>query len=880
MSLKFFSGLQSRLIVLVIFAVFPALLLALMSDLEQRQHATVEIEQNIFRLVRFASNQYSHVVEHTRELLTTLSHVPAVKNLDPRDCDSFLHGLNQIYPRYSGFSLAKPDGTVFCSSFSPAKPINFSGRPWYSELIQTRDFVIGEYQLGRMSGNLVSVCAYPITDNGDRLKAILTVGIDLSWLSEFIKGAQLPPEASVTLVDQSGRILSRYPQSGRWIGEDIRRISGFKEMLSRQGEGKIKAKDLDGVPKIFAFRYLGNSAGKEGPLLCLGMSGEVAFAEAKRDLARNLILLSIAAAVALAAALYFGNIFVRWPVNELLATMEKVKMGDLEARTRLSNSEGELGRLAHAFNEMTDSLQRREAERKQAAEVLRRSEAQYRTLFENVFDVVFSIDREFKIFSLSPSVERALGYKPDELIGRPLSELNIFTPEHLETAISDLKRVFDGNSLELSSYELIARDGSIRFGEISATPLTEAGKVVGVTAVARDVTEKKKLETQLLQAQKMEAVGRLAGGIAHDFNNLMSAVIGFSELALDQLRKDDPMRDQLEEIFKAGKRATILTRQLLAFSRKQVMKPYVLDLNNVVADTEKMLHRLIGEDIELETILAPDLGRVKADPGQIEQVIMNLAVNARDAMPTGGKLTIMTQNVFLDESYARQHGVELQPGSYVMLAVSDSGVGMNKEVLSKIFEPFYTTKEKDKGTGLGLATVYGVVKQSGGYIWVYSEPAQGATFKIYLPMVEEETELVQKEQTEKKELTGSETILAVEDDDPLRNLVRTTLNKYGYNVLDAPGGKAALEISRRHKGCIHLLLTDVVMPDISGRQLADQITAEQPELKVLYMSGYADNIISHHGILERDINFIEKPFTPKSLAQAVRGILDEVKWQS
>ena len=420
------------------------------------------------------------------------------------------------------------------------------------------------------------------------------------------------------------------------------------------------------------------------------------------------------------------------------------------------------------------------------------------------------------------------------------------------------------------TFAVTCRDGSLKIVKFYSVQ-TEAGEQF---VIYEDLTEQKQIEEQFFQSQKMEAVGRLAGGVAHDFNNLMSVVIGFSELILAELGPDDPVREKMADIHQAGERATILTRQLLAFSRKQVMRPKVLDLNRVLFDFEKMLRRLIGEDIELRTALDPLLGRVKADPGQIEQVIMNLAVNARDAMLQGGKLTIETRNVFLDESYAYQHGIELQPGSYVMLAVSDTGVGIEKEITAKIFEPFYTTKEKGKGTGLGLATVYGIVKQSGGYVWVYSEPGQGATFKIYLPRIEQDAEPLQRKPAEEKTASGSETILIVEDDDAVRKLTCTALKSYGYTVLDTRSGEEALVVGRRYSGVIDLLLTDVVMPQTSGRQLAELLTKERPQLKVLYMSGYTDNVIAHHGILDQGVNFMQKPFTPKSLALAVREVLD------
>jgi signal transduction histidine kinase/ActR/RegA family two-component response regulator len=381
-------------------------------------------------------------------------------------------------------------------------------------------------------------------------------------------------------------------------------------------------------------------------------------------------------------------------------------------------------------------------------------------------------------------------------------------------------------------------------------------------------------EEQLQQAQKLEAVGRLAGGISHDFNNMLTAIIGYSDLTLNRLPEGDPLKHNLTEIRKAGERAASLTGQLLAFSRKQVMQPKVIDLNVVVSELEKMLRRMIGEDIELKTSLQHGLGNVKADPGQIEQVIMNLAVNARDAMPTGGKLTIETGNVYLDESYARQH-LSVAPGAYVMLAVSDSGIGMDAETQSHMFDPFFTTKEAGKGTGLGLSMVYGIVKQSGGNIWVYSETGKGTTFKIYLPRVTADTEKYTHATPELDIAAGSETILLVEDADVVRDLAREVLEEIsGYRVLEATNAEDALQICQKHQGGIDLLLTDVVMPGGSGPEVSARVRALKPDIRVLYMSGYTDDAIVRHGVLEAGLNFIQKPFTPNGLAQKVREVLD------
>jgi CheY-like chemotaxis protein len=372
----------------------------------------------------------------------------------------------------------------------------------------------------------------------------------------------------------------------------------------------------------------------------------------------------------------------------------------------------------------------------------------------------------------------------------------------------------------------------------------------------------------------MEAVGRLAGGVAHDFNNLLTVIKGYSELMLEQTTPGGPLRAEVEEVKKAADRAASLTRQLLAFSRQQVLAPRILDLNAAVGNMEQMLRRLLGEDIELSTALGEKLGQVKADPGQVEQVIMNLAVNSRDAMSRGGKLTIETGNAVLDESYMREHG-GVKPGRYVMLAVSDTGTGMDEETRSRIFEPFFTTKEMGKGTGLGLSTVYGIVKQSEGYIWVYSEARRGTTFKVYLPRVDESAEDSQKlAAAAGTGDRGTETILLVEDEDGVRALVKQVLSRQGYTVIETRHAKEALEEYERRAGPIPLLLTDVVLPQMSGRELAERLKAAHPEIKVLYMSGYTDDAVLRHGVIGQETAFLQKPFTTASLARKVREVLD------
>lgn len=419
------------------------------------------------------------------------------------------------------------------------------------------------------------------------------------------------------------------------------------------------------------------------------------------------------------------------------------------------------------------------------------------------------------------------------------------------------------NAMKAGAHDYVMKGKLARLGPAIQRELREASHR----------KEHREVQDQLFQAQKIEAIGQLAGGVAHDFNNLLTVINGYTEVMLEKMEANHPHRKYLEAVRKAGEHAASLTRQLLAFSRRQVLIPQVLNLNSITSGLHPMLRRLIGEDIELFTLPAKDLGSVKVDPGQIEQIILNLVVNARDAMPNGGKLTIETANVELDETYLRNHAT-VKPGPHVMVAVSDTGNGMDEETQKHIFDPFFTTKGPGKGTGLGLSTVYGIVKQSGGSIWVYSEPGRGAAFKIYLPRVDEAPTAVESRESDANVSNASETILVVEDDASVRMLIRQTLEMKGYCVLEAENGVAGLWASEQHQGVIHLLVTDVVMPEIGGRVMAEQLTALRPDMKVLYISGYTDDAVVRHGVLDSNMTFLQKPFTPEVLTRKVREVLD------
>ncbi len=521
--------------------------------------------------------------------------------------------------------------------------------------------------------------------------------------------------------------------------------------------------------------------------------------------------------------------------------------------------------------------------RKRSEQALRESEERYRSILESVEDGYYEVDIAGNFTFFNDSMCQILGYSKEEMMG--MNNRQYTDQKNAKKLYQAFNKVFrTEQSAKGCEWEIIKKDGTKRDVDASVSLIKDiSGNRIGFRGIVRDITERKQVEKemaalqeQLRQSQKIEAIGQLAGGIAHDFNNSLTLIKTCSQLALMDLKAGDPLRGTFEMIDKATQQSANLTRQLLAFSRRQIMEMKVIDLNNLLLEMDKMLHRIIGEDIELVSVLAEDLGRVQVDPGQVEQVIINLALNARDAMPRGGKLTIETAKVDLDEAYVNGH-VGVKPGRYVRIAVSDTGVGMTTEVREKIFEPFFTTKEKGKGTGLGLSTVYGIVKQSGGNIWVYSEPGKGATFKVYLPQVEEplEEEKEKARRLERELPHGGETVLVAEDDGDVRSLVVQILKKQGYKVLDAANGEEAFTICEKHEGSIDLLVTDVVMPVMSGRELTDRLLLLHPKIKVLYMSGYTDDTVVRHGVLEEGVNFFQKPFSMEALVLKLREVLDK-----
>jgi two-component system, cell cycle sensor histidine kinase and response regulator CckA len=575
---------------------------------------------------------------------------------------------------------------------------------------------------------------------------------------------------------------------------------------------------------------------------------------------------------------------VSQPILDLARTATRLTIHKDYSVRAPKGGRDEIGVLIDGFNAMLAMVEEHETERQRAHDVLeqrveertkalRESERRFRDMLQNLKLLAVILDSQGNVTFCNEHLLQLTGWPSADVLGQDFFG-RFVVPERRPSARGEfLEKVRRGELSLHEESEIVTRDAERRLVSWTHTVLRDAvGRVIGTASIGIDMTEEKRLEERLRQSQKLEAVGRLAGGVAHDFNNLLTIILGYSDLVLLATR-EATVREHAGEVKKASERAAALTKQLLAFSRRQVLQPSVLDLNAVVADTDKMLRRLIGEDIELLSVGPVDLGRVKADRGQIEQVLVNLVVNARDAMPEGGSLTIETENVHLDEAYAHAHGVS-QPGPYVRLSVTDNGHGMDAATQARIFEPFFTTKKEGKGTGLGLATVYGIVKQSGGYIWVYSEPGRGTTFRIYLPRAAEDATVVRPAPPPATtNLRGTETILVVEDDESLRRMAAEALQLFGFRVLQAPSAEDALTVIEQSNG-IDLLLTDIVMPHMSGRELARQLATRRPDLKIIFMSGYAEQAAVRQGLIDPHQAFISKPFTPEALVRKLRSVLD------
>lgn len=856
--MRLFSSLRRILFAnFLLIAVLPLIFFGLFSLVLVSSNLKQEVNNKNQLLARSMAREVNLFLEQAIGILAHLGDSEEVLHLHYKDRQAHLESVISRYKVFEMIQILDRDGRVMSVAPFNSDYIDsdMSAQDYYINAIKKSGYYFSPSFISVSTGFPTITISLPFG------RRVIVGFINLAGLNRITDNIVIGSGGYAAIIDSQGTVIA-HPHR-KLINERFNLQSMFAAKKILTGEGGTS-------------QYTHYDAAKMASAALVPLTGWPVIViqpvtEAYALIYRIPFFLGIGIIIAIALVLFFAlqtRKRILKPINELITYTRKVARGEYTLQLQ-QKSYREADELAQGFRQMSLAIRRRE-------KALRKSEERYRFLVQNASSIIIRWNNEGIFTFVNEYACTFFGFNKKELIGHPLTATVIPPGESggrdLEKMVSDM--IADPEKFAVNENENITKDGVRKWLQWSNQPIyNESGKIIEFLSIGTDMTDQKKLEEQLRQAQKMEAVGRLAGGIAHDFNNLLTAINGYAELILLSLDEKDPIRADLAEIKKAGRRAALLTEQLLAFSRRKIIKTGVLNLNNLIADMETMLRPIIGEDIELKTILDENLRSVNVDSSSIEQVIMNLAVNARDAMADGGKLLIETSTVFLDSRYTREHA-EVEPGLYSCLAVTDNGRGIDPEILPNIFEPFFTTKEINKGTGLGLSMVYGIVKQSGGSITVYSEPHQGTTFKIYLPQAREEAERNEPTAIKPDDYSGSETILLVEDEELVRNFAVSILEKYGYRVLAAPSGGAALKLCEKETHSPDMLFTDVVMPGMSGTQLAEKLTALYPRMKVLYSSGYTENAIVHHGVLDEGIDFIQKPYGTEELLVKIREIFE------
>jgi PAS domain S-box-containing protein len=814
------------------------------------------VEGEALDVARLVAERHQRAVERARGLLVAVATLPSLRRLDGPACSAELAELLEAAPLYANVAAVGPDGGMFCSAAPLAGPIHLGDRSHVRGALERGTFSVGGYMKSRSRGGLASFgFGQPVRDAEDDIVAVAVASFDLGQLQRDLDALPLPDDAEVVVVDQAGVVVTGRPAPGDRAGT---RADDWLLAQMARGARVLEADAHDGARRIFAFQDVLGEQGAVAMRVAVAIPAAAAYAPVNRVL-RNSALASLAFAIlALAAALLGGELLVVRRLRAVIRASRRIAAGDDAARTGLAPGKDEIGDLARAFDEMAGSLER--------------LSRQNRLLLDAVGEGVVGIDRAGRVIFANPAASRALGWSVAELRGADAHALfhghrSDGTPlPQADCSIQAAMR--EGEARHGTDEVLVRRDGTTFPVEYVSTPLRDGDASVGVVLVFKDVSERRRLEERLRQVEKMEAIGQLAGGIAHDFNNLLTAIVSCAHVLREGLPADHELQPDVREIEHATARATALTRQLLAFGRRQRLAPRPVELRAVVRGMESMLRRLLPESVTLR-VVTPAAGTVVADPAQLEMAVMNLAVNARDAMPSGGEIEIR-----VTEPAPGAAGDEGLPGGpLALLAVRDEGVGMDEATRDRIFEPFFTTKPAGKGTGLGLATVYGIVSQSGGVVRVRSQPGQGAEFRVYLPRHVGAETPASARAAARQPGVGTGTVLLVEDDAAIRAIARRTLARAGYRVLDAGTPGEALRIALGEEGDVDLLVSDVVLPGRSGWELSRELVAHRPGLRVLFMSGYAADP-SGEPLLPEGAPLLAKPFTPEDLLGRVRAALD------
>ena len=851
--------LRTRLALMALIAVLPALVVIAYTQTLAYRSARQRAIEDALHLGRLAAGQQGFIVDEARLVTDTLARLPVLRSNNTQACEELLRRILTGHPAFIGMGTVDPHGSTVCSS-SGSKFQN-SQREWFQRAVLTGTAAVGVFQISPVTGTPSIVVAQPMLEASGSVERVAFTGVDLRHLQRLVSALKLPRGATLTIVDRNHTVLARSPDSTQWLGKrspDVPTHLHFVENSEEVGE----AIGRDGISRLYATVPV-HAGVATGLYVTMSVEHTVAFAEANHLLHQQLWLLAFLSVAAITTGWFCGGVFVVRPLDKLKALLERLAAGQFGERTHPAKWLPGLHELGDAVNATATALETRERERQH-------SDERYREMFMSNLMGAWIATADGKLIACNPAFASMFGFDSvEDTLGMDLVSIyeNPGEREEFLHLLSVSRRVDNRETT------FRRRDGKrLHVIQTAVGVFSDTSDLIEIRGYLIDATERKQLEDQLRQSQKLEAVGRLAGGVAHDFNNLLMAILGYCDSLVVDPTLSSSTRADVEEIQKAGQSAASLTHQLLAFSRRQILQPRVLHLKDVITHIESLLRRVIGEDIVLVKRIDEGLGLVRADPGQIEQIMMNLAVNARDAMPSGGDLIIEARNSELDDAYVAHHPGS-SPGPHVMLAITDTGTGMTDEVRARLFEPFFTTKEPGKGTGLGLATVYGIVKQSGGSIWVYSEPGRGTSFKVYLPMVMERGADEPVPATDEVK-DGRETILVVEDQALVRSLIRKTLSTHGYVVLEAANGQEALHVLGQHEGAVDLLLSDVVMPIMTGPELVERVRHGYPDMCVVYMSGYTNDAVVLSGGITSGTPFLQKPFTSQAILRTVRSVLD------
>jgi PAS domain S-box-containing protein len=873
--------IRTQLILLALIVALPAAAIIIYSGLSLRNHEIQRARDETRELADRIASEQNNLAASAEQLVSALAELPDVRNRNVFRVETLLRNVLKLNAQYSNIFIVDLNGAVWAANFPKNPPFTVSDRRYFFNALASGRLSSGEFILNRAQHKPGLTLGYPFRDDHGRIIGVICIGFNLDYYKRLLSRAELSSGEGYLLLDHEGVVLARPINPEELVGRHYY-PDQFKKMKDGPAEDTFIALGLDGKERFIAYRKL-QLKGESSPYMYVrvGIPVDTVLSKANKALIYTLSIFFSFLAIALYVAWYIGKRSLVDRVSLLQNASQRLANGDLKVHVSDLVSGGELGRLGQTFDNMARQLNLRE-------HALFEQQSFSSNLIRNSATATFVLDKTHRIMLWNRACEELTGLQESEMIGTDDQWKPFYSTKRPTVAdvildnkfdsLPDLYRRYSKSALNPQGIKaegwyknLGNKDRYIIF---EAAPIFNSeGVLIAAIETLQDVTESKKLEEQLLRSQKMEAIGQLAGGVAHDFNNILSAIMGYGHLMRMKMQADDYLRGYVEQILQAGERAAALTQSLLSFSRKRIINPTPSDLSEIIRNFEKFLMRLIREDITITTTCTDGELSILVDRGQLEQVLMNLVANARDAMPAGGDIAIQTELLSVDEHFIEAHGFGKR-GKYAVLLVSDTGEGMDENTRKKIFEPFFTTKGEGKGTGLGLSMVYGIVKQHGGFIDVYSEPGKGTTFKVYLPLIRGSVAEIRREAEPARMPSGSETILVAEDDGVLRKLTTTVLQDHGYAVIEAVDGAEAVAKYVENSARIQLVILDGIMPQKSGKEALHEIKRINSSVKAIFMSGYSQDIIDKQGQLEPGINLIAKPLIPSVLLNKVREVLD------